>query len=324
MALPAILQELRLPVIGAPMFIVSGPELVIAQCKAGIVGAFPSLNARPQEMLGQWLKQIQREMSNYKTSHPAAVVAPYAVNLIVHHSNKRMETDLACCIEHEVPIIITSLRALEPSIVDAVHAYGGLIFHDGISTRHCEKAAEVGVDGLILVCAGAGGHGGPLSPFALLSEVKQWFEGTILLSGAIANGASVLSAQALGADLAYIGTRFIASKEGNADPSRKQMLVECAAADIVYTSMFSGVHGNYLKPSIANAGLDPDNLPDGDKGHLKYTREGTGRPDAWKNIWLAGQGLGSIASIDSAAVIVDRLEQEYREAWQDLKSTVRV
>ncbi len=322
--LPAILRNLRLPAIGAPMFIVSGPELVIAQCKAGIVGAFPSLNARPEEMLGQWLEQIQNELTQYKSDHPGEVVAPFAVNLIVHVSNQRLEADLQTCIAHQVPIIITSLRALEPSIVDAVHAYGGLIFHDAISIRHCEKAAEAGVDGLILVCAGAGGHGGPLSPFALLSEVKQWFKGTILLSGSITNGACVLSVQSMGADLAYIGTRFIASKEANANPAHQQMLVDCAASDIVYTSMFSGVHGNYLKPSIANAGLDPENLPDGKKYRLKYIKEGSGRPDAWKDIWLAGQGLGSIASIDTVAEIVDRLEREYRQAWQSLNDTVRI
>jgi nitronate monooxygenase len=317
------LQNLRLPVIGAPMFIVSGPELVIAQCKAGIVGSFPSLNARPQAMLKQWLERIQSELTQHRASHPDHFVAPFAVNLIVHQSNPRIDADLETCIEHQVPIIITSLRAPDPDIVRRVHAYGGVMFHDVINIRHCRKAGAAGVDGLILVCAGAGGHAGTLSPFALLSEVKQWFDGTLLLSGAIANGASVLSAQALGADLAYIGTRFIASKEANADPDYKQMLVDHTAADIVYTSLFTGVHGNYLKPSVARTGLDPDHLPEGDKEQMKFGAAGGSKPRAWKEIWGSGQGLGSINGVLSVDEIVTDLEAEYRQAWRSLNERVK-
>jgi nitronate monooxygenase len=322
MAVPDLLKDLRLPVIGAPMFIVSGPEMVIEQCKAGIVGAFPSLNARPQSLLDEWLERIVKELDDHKALNPGAVVAPFAVNLIVHHSNPRLEEDLATCIKHRVPIIITSLRALDPAIVESVHEYGGLVFHDVISIRHCEKAAEVGVDGLILVCAGAGGHAGTLSPFALVSELKQWFEGTILLSGAITKGASVLAAQALGADLAYLGTRFIASEEANADPRHKQMLVDCAAKDIVYSSLITGIHGNYLGPSMAEAGLVLNNLPEGDPKQLRYKSGGSNRPKAWKDIWGSGQGLGSIEDVIPVAKIVDRLEAEYRAAWKELQRNV--
>jgi nitronate monooxygenase len=257
MSIPKTLQnKLSLPVISAPMFIVSGPELVIAQCKAGIVGSFPALNARPQSLLGEWLTTIITELDAYQAANPSAIVSPYAVNLIVHKSNDRLEDDVNTCIEFKVPIIITSLRALDPDLVERIHAYGGIIFHDVINVRHAQKAIEVGVDGLVLVCAGAGGHAGTLSPFALVSEIKQFFDGPIALSGSIANGAAILSAQALGADFAYIGTRFIASKEANADQAYKTMLVESSAKDIVYSSLFTGVYGNYLKPSITNAGLD--------------------------------------------------------------------
>lgn len=319
MALPEILQDLRLPVVAAPMFIVSGPEMVIAQCRAGIVGSLPSLNARPQPLLREWLDRIDTELNRAMAENPHAQVAPYAVNLIVHQSNDRLEADLETCIDFRVPIIITSLRALDPRMVARIHAYGGLVFHDVVNVRHARKAAAAGVDGLILVCAGAGGHAGTLSPFALVSEIRQWFDGTLLLSGAIANGQSILSAQALGADLAYMGTRFIASDEANAEPAYKQMLVEHCAADIVYSSLFTGVHGNYLKPSIANAGLDPDNLPEGDKSRMKFGSGGSSKSRAWRDIWGAGQGLGSIDNISPIGEIVAQLELEYRQAVAQLQ-----
>ena len=261
MPLPASLADtLELPVVGSPLFIVSGPELVIAQCKAGIVGSFPALNARPVEKLDEWLSRIENELGEYKALHPGKKVAPYAVNQICHASNDRLMKDMETCVKHKVPIIITSLRP-PIEIVEAAHSYGGVVFHDVINVKHARKAAEQGVDGLILVCAGAGGHAGTLSPFALLREVKQWFKGTVLLSGAISDGWSIASALALGADMAYMGTRFIATEEANADPAYKTALVEHAAHDIVYSNLFTGVHGNYLGPSIVAAGLDPDNLP---------------------------------------------------------------
>lgn len=319
MSIPKALQNtLSLPVISAPMFIISGPELVIAQCQAGIVGSFPALNARPQSLLGEWLSTIKTELKEYQTANPKARVAPYAVNLIVHKSNDRLEDDVNTCIEHKVPIIITSLRALDPQLVQRIHAYGGIIFHDVINVRHAQKAIEAGVDGLVLVCAGAGGHAGTLSPFALVSEIKQFFDGAIALSGAIANGAAILSAQALGADFAYIGTRFIASKEANAEQEYKNMLVEHSAKDIVYSSLFTGVYGNYLKPSITNAGLDPDNLEQGDKNNMKFGSQGGSKSKAWKDIWGAGQGLGSIADITDVATIVARLKTEYDLAFSRL------
>lgn len=315
MPIPQTLKDrLTLPVISAPMFIISGPELVIAQCKAGIVGSFPALNARPQSLLGEWLSTIETELNSYQIKHPETKVAPYAVNLIVHKSNDRLEADVNTCIAHKVPIIITSLRALDPSLVERIHAYGGIIFHDVINVRHAQKAIEAGVDGLVLVCAGAGGHAGTLSPFALVSEIKQFFNGAIALSGSIANGASILSAQALGADFAYIGTRFIASKEANAEQDYKNMLVAHSAKDIVYSSLFTGVHGNYLKPSITNAGLDPDNLDQGDKSTMKFGSEGGSKSKAWKDIWGAGQGLGSIADIPDVSTIVARFKAEYDQA----------
>lgn len=312
--LQTLKDRLTLPVISAPMFIISGPELVIAQCKAGIVGSFPALNARPQSLLGEWLTTIKTALNSYQLAYPEIKVAPYAVNLIVHQSNDRLEEDVNTCIAHKVPIIITSLRALDPTLVERIHAYGGIIFHDVINVRHAQKAIEAGVDGLVLVCAGAGGHAGTLSPFALVSEIKQFFKGAIALSGAIANGASILSAQALGADFAYIGTRFIASKEANAEQDYKNMLVEHSAKDIVYSSLFTGVHGNYLKPSIKNAGLDPDNLDQGDKNTMKFGSEGGSKSKAWKDIWGAGQGLGSIADIPDVSTIVARFKAEYDQA----------
>ena len=264
-----IKDNLSIPVIGSPLFLVSGPELVIAQCKAGIIGSFPALNARPQHVLEEWIIRIKTELAEYQEQNPDAKVAPFAVNQICHGSNDRLMEDMATCVKQEVPIIITSLRP-PAELVEAAHSYGGLVYHDVINVKHARKAAEQGVDGLILVCAGAGGHAGALSPFALLREVKQWFDGTVILSGSIGDGYSVASSLALGADFAYMGTRFIATKEANADPEYKKMLEESVADDIVYSSLFTGVHGNYLKPSIKNAGMDPDNLPDADKSTMNF------------------------------------------------------
>ncbi|MFZ5723069.1 MAG: NAD(P)H-dependent flavin oxidoreductase [Pseudomonadota bacterium] len=314
MPIPAVLEgRLSLPVIGSPLFIVSGPDLVIAQCKAGIVGSFPSLNARPSHVLDEWLTRIETELAAFQAANPGAKVAPYAVNLIVHVSNNRLEEDIAICAKHKVPIIITSLRA-PAAVVEAVHGWGGIVLHDVINIRHAKKALGEGVDGLILVCAGAGGHAGTLNPFALVSEVRQFWEGPIALSGAIANGASILGAQAMGADLAYIGTRFIATEEANAMPAYKQALVDASAKDIVYSSLFTGVHGNYLAPSIRAAGLDPDNLPSADKSTMDFGSGGNTDAKAWKDIWGAGQGTGSIQAVLPAGEVVARLRKEYAEA----------
>ncbi|MHC2435207.1 NAD(P)H-dependent flavin oxidoreductase [Bradyrhizobium sp. USDA 4451] len=314
MSLPASLaNKLELPVVGSPLFIVSGPELVIAQCKAGIVGSFPALNARPAEKLGEWLTQIENELGEYQALHPEKKVAPYAVNQICHASNDRLMRDMETCVKHKVPVIITSLRP--PSeIVEAAHSYGGVVFHDVINVKHARKAAEQGVDGLILVCAGAGGHAGTLSPFALVREVKQWFKGTILLSGAISDGWSIASALALGADLAYIGTRFIATEEANADLKYKQALTEYAAHDIVYSNLFTGVHGNYLGPSIAAAGLDPANLPVADKSKMNFGSGGNMKVKAWRDIWGSGQGIGQIVDAPPVADLVARLKAEFNAA----------
>lgn len=301
--------KLRLPLIGSPMFIVSGPDLVIEQCKAGILGSFPALNARPQTLLDDWLSQITEELETARSQNPANPVAPYAVNQICHPSNARLEQDVMACVKHKVPVVITSLSP-PAEIVQAVHSYGGLVFHDVINVRHAQKAAEQGVDGLILVAAGAGGHAGPLSPFAIVNEVRDWFDGCVILSGAMANGAAVAGAVAMGADLAYMGTRFIATQEANAQPDYKQMLVECAAKDIVYSSLFTGVSGNYLKPSIAKAGLDPENLPEADKSTMNFEDLSEGKK-AWKDIWGAGQGLGSIDSVMSTKALVDQISAEY-------------
>jgi nitronate monooxygenase len=310
MPLPALLEgKLRLPVIGAPMFIVSGPDLVVAQCKAGIVGAFPALNARPQEELDRWLTRIETALAEHRAAHPGAVVGPFAVNQIVHTSNGRLEADMEVCVRHKVPIIITSLRPPHP-VVEQVHAYGGIVLHDVISVRHAEKALEAGVDGLILVCAGAGGHAGTLSPFALVNEVRRFYDGTLILAGAITNGSGVLAVQAMGCDLAYLGTRFIATRESNAPDRYKQMIADARAADILYTPYFSGVHGSYLKASVRAAGLDPDNLPAAPAGQMNYDRREE-RPKAWKDIWGAGQGVGNIADAPPVAELVDRLEREY-------------
>ena len=314
MGLPAALAgRLALPVVGAPMFIVSNPELVIAQCTSGVIGGFPALNARPAAQLEEWLERITRELGAYAAANPGAPVAPFAVNQIVHRSNDRLQHDLDACVKHRVPIVITSLSA-PTEVVPRIHEYGGLVFHDVISVRHARKAAEAGVDGLILVCAGAGGHAGTLSPFALVPEVRRFFGGAIILAGAITRGEQVLAAQAIGADLAYVGTRFIATREANAPEAYKRMIVDSSAGDIVYTDFFSGVRGNYLRGSIVASGLDPDNLPAGDKGAMKYGSEGSSRAKAWRDIWGAGQGVGSIDSVAPARDVVRQLEREYREA----------
>jgi len=318
MALPELLKNnLRIPLIGAPMFIVSGPELVIAQCQAGIVGAFPALNARPQEKLEDWLLQIKEELAAYAAEYPEQIVAPFAVNQIVHASNTRLLEDMKVCVKHEVPIIITSLRP-PADVVDAVHNYGGLVFHDVISMRHARKAIEQGVDGVIAVTAGAGGHAGPLSPFALVKEIRQEFDGAIILSGAMTSGADVLAAQAMGADLAYIGTRFIATDEANAVPDYKEMLVDSTAKDIVYSSLFTGVHGSYLRGSIERAGLDPDKLMSADASAMDFSKSEQADAQAWKDIWGAGQGVGSIHEIMTTRSLVMRMEDEYRERASEL------
>lgn len=314
MSLPAVLQNsLKLPVICSPLFIISNPDLVIAQCKAGVVGSFPALNARPAEELEVWLKRITSELADYQAANPDAVVAPFAVNQIVHSSNDRLQHDVEMCVKYKVPIIITSLRAPD-EVVGPIHSYGGLVFHDVINVKHAKKAIEAGVDGLILVCAGAGGHAGQLSPFALVSEIRAFYDGPIILSGAISKGEQILAAQAMGADLAYMGTRFIATREANADAAYKQMLVDTSADDIVYSNLFTGVHGNYLKPSIRNAGMDPNNLPEGDKSSMKFGSGGSNKSKAWRDIWGAGQGVGSIAAITTTAEAVRQLEQEYASA----------
>lgn len=306
MGIPASLnQNLALPVICAPMFIISNPDLVIAQCKGGIIGSFPALNARPKELLDEWLTRIKAELA----ADPNA--APFAVNQIIHPSNERLEHDMALCVKHEVPLIITSLSA-PTQIVPHVHGYGGKVFHDVISVRHAEKALEAGVDGLILVCAGAGGHAGTLSPFALVGEIRKFYDGPIALSGSITNGQSILAAQAMGADFAYIGTRFIATREANAVDAYKQAIVDSAAKDVVYTPYFTGVHGNYLTRSIVAAGLDPANLPVKDKTAMSFG--GARDAKAWKDIWGAGQGVGTIDDVLPTGDLIARLKQEYRSA----------
>ena len=312
MALPAVLNDLRLPIIGAPMFIASGPELVIAQCRAGIVGSFPALNARPADELPKWLTRIEAELAAFKVAHPGRKVAPYAVNQIVHTSNDRLAHDIDVCVEHRVPILISSLRAPDHAMLDAVHAYGGVVFHDVISIRHAKKALDAGVDGLILVAAGAGGHAGMLSPFALVGEVRKFFDGPIALSGSIANGGSVLAAQAMGADFAYIGTRWLATEEANTTAGYRDAIVGSAAADVIYTNLFTGVHGNYLRRSIEAAGLDPDALPQSDAKAMNFGSGGGAK--AWRDIWGAGQGVGLMDDVPSVADVVDRLEREYDQA----------
>lgn len=318
MALPLLLQDsLRIPLIGAPMFIVSGPELVIEQCKAGIVGAFPALNARPQTQLEEWIVQIKESLATYAAENPGEKVAPYAVNQIVHASNERLQADVDVCVKHKVPIIITSLRP-PAEVVQAVDSYGGLVFHDVISIRHARKAIEQGVDGIIAVTAGAGGHAGPLSPFALVKEIRREFDGAIILSGAITSGGDILAAQAMGADLAYIGTRFIATEEANAVPEYKEMIVDSAAADILYTPVFTGVHGSYLRGSVERAGLDPDKLSHAEATAMDFSKRNQSDAKAWKDIWGAGQGVGSIDEILPVRSLVLRMEDEYRATARKL------
>ena len=315
MALPDLLQNLRLPVVGSPMFIISHPPLVLAQCKAGVVGSFPALNARPEAQLDEWLAEITEELADYDAKHPDQPAAPFAVNQIVHRSNKRLEHDLGLCEKYKVPIVISSLGAV-PEVNQAVHEYGGIVLHDIINNRHAHSAINKGADGLIAVAAGAGGHAGALSPFALVQEIREWFDGPLLLSGAIANGRSILAAQAMGADLAYIGSAFIATTEARAVDAYKQMIVDSKASDIVYSNSFTGVLGNYLKPSIIAAGLDPDNLPEADVSKMNFDQSQGAK--AWRDIWGSGQGVGAIKSVQPVAGLVDRLEAEYRDARQSL------
>jgi nitronate monooxygenase len=321
MPIPAILQErLRLPIIGAPMFIVSTPALVLAQCRAGIVGSFPALNARPAAQLDDWLAEITETLAARRRADPAARIAPFAVNQIVHSSNDRLEHDVALCVKHRVPIVITSLRP-PAEVVSAVHSYGGVVFHDVINLRHAEKAAQQGVDGIIAVCAGAGGHAGVLSPFALVKQIREVYGGTIILSGAMSTGADVLAAQALGADLAYLGTRFIATDEANAVPDYKQMLIDSQADDIVYTSLFSGVPGNYLRGSVKRTGLDPDKLPEAEKTKMNFGTEGNSELKAWRDIWSAGQSVSGIHDVTSVATLIDRMAGEYQAALARVQSS---
>ena len=319
----SIKDNISIPVIGAPLFLISVPDLVIAQCKAGIIGSFPALNARPQSVLEEWIIRIKTELKEYQEQNPDKKVAPFAVNQICHGSNDRLLGDMEICVKHEVPIIITSLRP-PAEVVKAAHSYGGLVFHDVINVRHAKKAADMGVDGLILVCAGAGGHAGALSPFALLREVKSWFDGTIILSGSIGDGYSVASALALGADFAYLGTRFIATHEANAEPEYKQMLIESSANDIVYSNLFTGVLGNYLKPSIQNSGLDPDNLPTADKSAMNFGSRGNTDSKAWKDIWGSGQGIGLIEDAPTVEELVERLKSEFTEAASAFNTKAKI
>ncbi|WP_179403304.1 NAD(P)H-dependent flavin oxidoreductase [Burkholderia guangdongensis] len=316
MSLPAILEgRLSLPVVCSPLFIISNPDLVIAQCKAGVVGSFPALNARPAPVLEEWLDRITTELAEHNARHPDRPAAPFAVNQIVHKSNDRLEHDLDMCAKYKVPITITSLGARE-DVNRSVHAYGGIVLHDVIDNRFARKAIEKGADGLIAVAAGAGGHAGTLSPFVLIHEIREWFDGPLLLSGAISNGNAVLAAQAAGADLAYVGSAFIATAEANAHESYKQMITESTASDIVYTNLFTGVHGNYLRQSIVNAGLDPDALPVSDPSKMNFGSGGTTKAKAWRDIWGAGQGIGAIKRVVPAAELVERFASEYHAARQ--------
>ena len=317
MTLPAPFDKLRIPVIGSPLFIVSGPELVIAQCKAGIVGSFPALNARPQSELDEWLHRITEELAAHNRDNPDRPAAPFAVNQIVHRSNDRIEADMATCAKWQVPLVITSLGARE-EIFDAVRGWGGITMHDVINNRFARKAIEKGADGLIPVAAGAGGHAGTLSPFALMQEIREWFDGLVALSGSIAHGRSILAAQALGADFAYIGSPWIATEEANAVDGYKQGIVEGSADGIVYSNLFTGVHGNYLRSSIENAGLDPDNLPESDPSKMNFGSGGNTKVKAWKDIWGSGQGIGTVKTVGPVEDMVARLEQEYSAAKQAL------
>jgi nitronate monooxygenase len=318
MSLPQFLRaRLRLPLIGAPLFVISNPDLVLAQCKAGIVGSFPALNARPAELLDEWLHRITEELSSWDRDHPDTPAAPFAVNQIVHKSNNRLEHDLALCVKYSVPIVITSLGARE-ELNQAVHSYGGLILHDVINNRFAHKAIEKGADGLIAVAAGAGGHAGTLSPFALIEEIRNWFQGPVARAGAIATGSSVLAALAAGADLAYVGSAFIATREANAPEAYKRMIVDSTSDDIIYTNLFTGVHGNYLKPSVVNAGLDPANLPQSDPSKMNFASGGNLDAKAWRDIWGCGQGIGAIHDAPPAASLIARLSAEFTQAQRAL------
>ncbi len=318
MALPPILRDrLRLPVIASPLFIISNPDLVIAQCKAGIVGSFPSLNARPISQLDEWLHRITEELAAYDRAHPEAPSAPFAVNQIVHKTNNRLEEDIEMCVKHKVPVVITSLGARE-DLNQAIHSYGGITLHDVITDRFARKAIEKGADGLIPVAAGAGGHAGTLSPFALIQEIREWFDGPVALSGSIASGRSILAAQAMGADLAYIGSAFIATEEANAIEGYKQGIVEGQADGIVYSNLFTGVHGNYLRSSIVNAGLDPENLPVSDPSKMSFGSGGNQEAKAWRDIWGSGQGIGAIKEVLPAAELIAKFAAEYEQAKAEL------
>jgi nitronate monooxygenase len=308
----AFRDRLSLPVIGSPMFIASTPDLVIAQCKAGIIGSFPALNARPPALLDEWLVRIREELEAYARANPGAKVAPFAVNQIAHASNDRLGHDMEACVRHRVPIIITSLRPPR-EIVDATHSYGGLVFHDVINLRHARKAADQGVDGIIAVCAGAGGHAGLASPFALVREIRSFFDGTIILSGAMSSGADVFAARALGADMAYIGTRFLATVEANVPDGYKQMIVDSSSDEVVYTSLFTGVKGNYLARSVAAAGMDPARLPEADKSTMDFGSGGNMEKKVWRDIWSGGQGVGNIHDVLPTAELVARMVREYED-----------
>ncbi|MCA0359285.1 MAG: nitronate monooxygenase family protein [Proteobacteria bacterium] len=318
MALPPILRDrLRLPVVASPLFIISNPDLVIAQCKAGIVGSFPSLNARPLSQLDEWLARITEELAAWDKANPDMPSAPFAVNQIVHKTNNRLEDDIAMCVKYKVPLVITSLGARE-DVNQAIHSYGGITLHDVITDRFARKAIEKGADGLIPVAAGAGGHAGTLSPFALIQEIRQWFDGPVALSGSIASGRSILAAQAMGADLAYVGSAFIATKEANAVEGYKQMIVDSKADDILYSNLFTGVHGNYLRPSVINAGLDPDNLPESDPSKMNFGSGGNQEAKAWRDIWGCGQGIGAIDNVLTAGELVAKFAAEYEQAKAEL------
>ena len=323
MPLPPLFANLRLPVIASPLFIISGPELVIAQCKAGVVGSFPSLNARPISQLDEWLHQITEELAAHNRAHPERPAAPFAVNQIVHKTNNRLDEDMALCAKWQVPLLITSLGARE-DVYAAAHSWGGIVLHDVINDRFARKAIEKGADGLIPVAAGGGGHAGTLSPFALMQEIRAWFSGPVALAGSIAGGASILAALAMGADFAYIGSAFIATQEANAEAAYKQMILESAAGDIVYTNLFTGVHGNYLKPSVARAGLDPDHLPEGDLATMNFGAGGESTMKAWRDIWGCGQGIGAIHEVQTTADLVRRLTQEYETAKASLTAKTRL
>lgn len=316
--IPAILEQLRVPVIGAPMFILSTPKLVIEQCKAGIVGSMPALNARPAEQLEEWLIEITEALKKHNEENPDQPAAPFAINQIVHRSNERLQQDMALCVKYQVPIIITSLGARE-EIFEAAHSYGGVVFHDVINNTFAKKAIEKGADGLVAVATGAGGHAGVKSPFALIQEIREWFDGPLALSGSIATGDAILAAQAMGADFAYIGSPFIATEEARAEAAYKQAIVDCTSDDIVYSNLFTGVHGNYLKPSIEAAGLDPNDLPESDPSKMNFGESGA---KAWKDIWGSGQGIGAIKEIQSARKLIDQFSADYQNARKRLLGQV--